>query len=89
MTCILPPLMRIPDLQVLQVHLRGRGGAVHWYHRGFGWEDGGVDGRSFQWEATETLCHQNIQNYSKIFFLIFLYFYSHLFERSIIFLPYV
>ena len=27
--------------------------------------------------------------YSKIFFLIFLYFYSHLFERSIIFLPYL
>ena len=29
--------------------------------------------------------YQNIQNYSKIFFLIFLYFYSHLFERSTIF----
>ena len=27
--------------------------------------------------------------YSKIFFLIFLYFYSHLFKRSIIFLPYL
>ena len=33
--------------------------------------------------------YQNIQNYSKIFFLIFLYFYSHLFERSTIFLPYI
>ena len=33
--------------------------------------------------------YQNIQNYSKIFFLNFLYFYSHLFECSIIFLPYL
>ena len=33
--------------------------------------------------------YQNIQNYSKIFFSIFLYFYSHLFECSSIFLSYV
>ena len=33
--------------------------------------------------------HQNIQNYSKIFFLLFLYFYSRLFECSSIFLSYV
>ena len=33
--------------------------------------------------------HQKIQNYSKIFFLIFLYFYSRLFECSSIFLSYV
>ena len=33
--------------------------------------------------------YQNIKNYSKIFFLIFLYFYSRLFEGHFIFLLYV
>ena len=55
MTCIPLPLMRIPDLQVFTgAFERGRD-PVHWYHMGFGWADGGADGRSFQWEATETL----------------------------------
>ena len=43
----------------------------------------------FKIRSNHSNSYQNLQNTQKYFFLIFLYFYSHLFECPISFLPYL